>query len=171
MSFLLWLEQTAPSVWIREAPTIWAFPFVLFLHTLGLALVAGLSVALNLWVLGFAARHPSAPLQRFFPVIWLGFTINLVSGLLLLVAYPTKALTDPVFYLKIALVIGALAQVEILRRSVFVHADPAVPAAPGTGLRVSAGIALVLWGGAVLTGRLLAYTYNYLTAVDLARGL
>lgn len=176
MSFLAWLEATGLSTWIRESPSLWGFPFILFLHTLGLALVAGLSVALNLWVLGFAARLGAAPLGHVFPVIRLGFAINLVSGLLLLVAYPTKALTDPVFYLKLTLVAAALAQVEWLRRRVFAGADAAADVgarlAATARIRVTAGLAIGLWAGAVLTGRLLAYTYNYLTAADLmAAGL
>lgn len=166
MSFLIWLEQTGLSVWIRETPSVWAFPFILFLHTLGLAVVAGLSVALNLWILTFAKHHPSRPLEPFFPVIWLGFTLALASGLLLLVAYPTKALTDGVFYAKLALVAAALGQLEWLRRRLFIAGDPRVPLAPGPALRGSACVALGLWAGAVLTGRLLAYTYNYLTAAD-----
>lgn len=32
------------------------------------------------------------------------------------------------------------------------------------------GVSIVLWAGAVLTGRLLAYTYNYMTATDLLSG-
>ena len=170
MNFLLWLEQTGPSVWVREEPTLWGFPFILFLHTLGLGIVAGLSVATNVWVLKFADRYPVRPLEPFFPVIWLGFTVNLVSGLLLLVAYPTKALTDPVFYLKLGLIIAALWQLQWLRRRLFVNADSATPFKPSRAMRVSAGAAIAAWAGAVLTGRLLAYTYNYLMAENLLRG-
>src|SRR5690606_9381337 len=150
--------------------TVWGFPFVLFLHTLGLGIAAGISVALNLWVLGFAERYPAAPLQRAFPIVWLGFTIALVSGVLLLITYPTKALTDPVFYLKLALIAAALWPVQWIRRRLFEGQDAARARAPSRGMRRFAGAALVLWAGAVLTGRLLAYTYNYLTAAELAMG-
>lgn len=167
MSFLVWLEQTGVSVWVREAPTLWAFPFILFLHTLGLGVVAGISVAMNVWLLKFADRHAMAPMQPLFPVVWLGFTVNLVSGLLLLAAYPTKALTDGVFYLKLALIAAALIQLQWIRRHVFVEADPARPFAPHWTVRAWAGAAIAFWAGAVLTGRLLAYTYNHLTAADL----
>lgn len=170
MSFLLWLEESGLSVWIRETPSLWAFPFILFLHTLGLGVVAGLSVALNIWVLGFAARFPAAPLKPFFPVIWGGFTVNLVSGILLLVAYPTKALTDGVFYLKLGLICAALVQLQWLRRQVFDATDSNLPSQPSRRVRVLASVAIALWAGAVLTGRLLAYTYNYLMAVDLVQG-
>lgn len=168
--FLVWLEDTAPSVLIREAPTVWGFPFILFLHTLGLGIAAGTSVALNLWVLAWAERYPAAPLQRAFPIVWLGFTVALVSGVLLLIAYPTKALTDPVFYLKLVLIAAALAQVQWLRRRFFETDAASGPQPPSRGMRRSAAAALVLWAGAVLTGRLLAYTYNYLTVTELLGG-
>ncbi len=169
-AFLVWLEDTAPSVLIREEPSVWGFPFILFLHTLGLGIAAGVAVALNLWVLGWAGRFPAAPLRGAFPIVWIGFTIALVSGVLLLLAYPTKALTDPVFYLKLALIVAALAQVQWIRRRLFDADGASEPRPPTAAMRRSAGAALVLWGGAVLAGRLLAYTYNYLTAADLMRG-
>ncbi len=169
-TFLVWLEATWLSVLIREAPSVWGFPFILFLHTLGLGIAAGVAVALNLWVLGWAERYPAAPLRHALPIVWLGFTIALVSGVLLLIAYPTKALTDPIFYLKLALIAAALGQVQWLRRRLFEAPDADRPRPMGAAARRFAGLALVLWAGAILTGRLLAYTYNYLTAADLMLG-
>lgn len=170
MNFLAWLEQTAPSVWVREAPTLWAFPFILFLHTLGLGVVGGLSVAINIAVLKFGGRHALAPIERFFPVVWLGFTVSLISGLLLLLAYPTKALTDPVFYVKLGLIAAALAELQWLHRCIYVQSDPTRPIEITRKLRAVALGAVGLWLGAVLTGRLLAYTYHYLTAADALQG-
>src|SRR5690606_4962322 len=135
-----------------------------------LGIAAGMSVALNLWVLGWAERYPAAPMRGAFPIVWLGFTIALVSGVLLLIAYPTKALTDPVFYLKLALIAAALWQVQWIRRRLFEADGAGALQSPSPAMRRSAGAALVLWAGAVLTGRLLAYTYHYLTAAELVRG-
>ena len=36
--------------------------------------------------------------------MWAGFWVNAVSGVLLLIAYPTKALTNPLFYVKLVLI-------------------------------------------------------------------
>ena len=171
MQWLAWIEQTAIGLWVREAPTIWAFPFVLLLHTVGLAMVAGTAVALN----AFAWRRPqtwqAALVEPWFRFAWAGFAINLVSGVLLLAAYPAKALTDPVFYVKIGCVIGAMVQLQWLRR----HDAAALPgsaagasAASVASLRLCAVAAFALWGGAVVAGRLLAYTYRYLMAADMA---
>lgn len=168
MGVLAWIEQTFLSVWIREAPTLWAFPFILFLHTLGLGFLVGINIAFNLWVVGFSERHPLEPMQRFFPIMWAGFWINAVSGVLLLAAYPAKALTDPVFYVKIALIVAALTQLQWLRQALFVRADATQPATVTPRVRAVAIGTTLLWAGAIVTGRFLAYTYTILMAGDAA---
>jgi len=45
MSYLLWLSRTGPAVWARESESIWAYPTILFLHTLGLGLLVGFTMA------------------------------------------------------------------------------------------------------------------------------
>jgi hypothetical protein len=91
--FTGWIEMTALSVWLRESPSLWSFPFVLILHTVGMGLLVGTNIALDLRVLGFAPRVPLSLFEKFFLVMKIAFFINAVSGLLLLIAYPTKALT------------------------------------------------------------------------------
>jgi hypothetical protein len=125
---------------------------------------------MNVWILKFAERYPMAPMKPFFPIIWIGFTVNLISGLLLLAAYPTKAMTDPIFYLKIGLILIALILLQWMRRKIFVDSDPSRPLERDRRLRVTAAVSITLWAGAVLTGRLLAYTYKYLMASDLVAG-
>jgi hypothetical protein len=93
--FFSWLEATAFSVWVRESPSIFAFPIILAVHTIGLGLLAGINVALDLRMLGFAARIPPAEFRRFWPLMWAGLCLNVISGLALVAAYPTKALTEP----------------------------------------------------------------------------
>lgn len=172
MEAFAWIEQTAIGLWVREAPTIWAFPFVLLLHTVGLAFVGGTSVILNL----YAWREPSAwqasRLEPWFQFAWFGFAINFVSGVLLLAAYPAKALTNPVFYIKLLCVAAAMVQLEWLRRR---DGTPAARAAGGSNVSVvslqrSVAFALLMWAGAVFTGRFLAYTYRYLMSADMALG-
>jgi hypothetical protein len=91
-------------------------------------------------------------------VMWLELWLNIASWIALLVAYPTKALTNPVFYLKLALIGAALAILKIVRRDVL--ADTAPPAvASRRGLKWLAVASLACWIGAITAGRLLAYTY------------
>jgi len=80
---------------------------------------------------------------------------------LLLIAYPTKALTNPVFYIKLVLIAIAVWVMTKLKTEVF--GDPssseATMMARGKSL---AKWSLALWIGAISAGRLLAYTYKYL---------
>src|SRR5882672_4021360 len=74
-----WIEQTALSVWIRESPSLLAFPAFLIVHAFGMAFLAGTNAALDLRVLGIAQRIPLPAMQKFFPILWFGFIINLIS--------------------------------------------------------------------------------------------
>jgi hypothetical protein len=150
--FFAWLEATSLRLWIVESPSLLAFPAILTAHTIGMGLLAGLSVALDLRLLGVAPRIPAAAFARFAPVMWLGFWINVTSGLALLLAYPTKALTNPVFYVKLALVAAALIVLRLAVRRL--RSEDAI----STPARVLAVVSLVLWASAITAGRLLAYT-------------
>lgn len=161
------LENNALSVWIREFPSVFGFPTILFLHTLGLAMVAGVSIAIDLWVL----RGPTlaAPL-RFVGLartMWLGFGINALSGAALLLAYPAKALTNWVFYFKMALVLLGVYLAARINREL----APSSAAGPALGnafeARRWAVASLLVWAAAIITGRLLAYTHSVLFSYEL----
>lgn len=157
----VWLESTALSRWMVESPSVFAFPLVLALHTIGLALLVGLNVALDFRILGVAPHIPVTAFRRFLPVMWAGFWLNAVSGVLLLVAYPTKALTNPVFYLKLGLIGAATAILLAVRRRLLSERMPS--SGPGP-VKLLAVASLGCWAGAIIAGRLLAYTYSRLTA-------
>ena len=93
--------------------------------------------------------------------IWIGFWIQIVSGSLLLIAYPTKALTNPDFYLKLTLIAVAVVVMQRLKSRVFEDSSLNESKMMLTG-RALAAWSLILWSGAVTAGRLLAYTYQYL---------
>lgn len=161
--FFLWLESTGLSVWIRESVSMFAFPMILTYHTVGMGIVAGLSSAVDLRILGAAPRVPLTALKRFVPLMWIGFWLNAVSGVLLLVAYPTKALTNPVFYIKLVCVAIAVVILRAITRTVLQDPVLDVGELPSRA-RWLAGASLFCWAGAILAGRLLAYTYSRLLA-------
>src|SRR5262249_43749793 len=117
---------------------------------------------IDLRLLGIERAIPLAPLKRLFSVMWLGFAINAASGALLLIAYPTKALTNPVFYIKLALIGFAVWVMMNLQNRVFADSSLSEAAMIARG-RTLAKWSLVLWIGVITSGRLLAYTYKYLT--------
>ena len=160
--FLKTIEDSGISTWLRESESPFAFYFVLLFHTFGLALLVGGSAVIDLRLLGIEQEIPLVPLKRLFSVMWLGFAINAASGTLLLVAYPTKALTNPVFYLKLLLIGSAVWIMTRLKTRVFddLRLNDAEMMVRGKTL---AKWSLVLWLAAITAGRLLAYTYKYLT--------
>jgi hypothetical protein len=152
-----WLESSAFSIWMRESPSMFAFPGILAAHTVGLAFVAGLNGALDLRVLGVARSISPASFGRFLPFMWFGLWVNVLSGVALLAAYPTKALTNPVFYLKLGAIAAALLMLgPILRKA-------QVPGPRGSTIKLLAAASLAAWATAIVAGRLLAYTCIRLT--------
>ena len=160
--FLIWLESTALSQWIVGSESMFAFPGILALHAIGMGFAVGICLALDLRVLGVAPGVRIAEMRRFVPVVWAAFWLNAVSGVLLVIGYPTKALTNPVFYLKLLLI--AVAMVLFVRIDRLIRSGDAAAPASARSLRRLAIISLVCWGGAITAGRLLAYTYHRLRA-------
>ncbi len=150
-----WIEQTGLSTWIRETDSLFAFPAIISVHAIGFAMVVGTCFAIDFRLAGFLPKVPAPAMDRFVPIVWIGTALNLASGLLLVIAYPTKALTNPVFFLKLVLIAAGLTLLAAIRRRVL-HAEysPSV-VERGKALAVAS---LVVWTGAMTAGRLLAYT-------------
>jgi hypothetical protein len=159
--FFTWLESTALSIWLREEPSLWAFPFVLILHTWGLAFLVGANVAVGVRILGAARGVPLGSLERYFRVMWFGFWVNAFSGVLLLIAYPTKALTNPLFYIKLVLVAAGLLLAGRIRGHMRELTSTDLRPMPGS-VRMLAIASLCCWVASITAGRFLAYTYTRL---------
>ena len=153
MELLSTIEQLAFFTWVREADSIWAYPAIRFLHTVGLAIVVGLSAMISLRILGFARTLPLAPLERYVPVIWAGFWLNAVSGAILLATDATAKLTNPAFGVKMILIALAAANLIRLRRVVFCDLK-ANGSVTGAEKRLAV-LSLLLWFGAITAGRLM----------------
>jgi hypothetical protein len=155
----IWIEQSALSRWVTGE----AFPLILVAHTVGVGLAAGPNMAIALRILGAARAVPLGAMAGFFPVIWVGLLANVPSGVLLLIGYPTKALTNPVFYLKLACVGLGVALMLHVRRAILIAADDDATS-KDVRAKTMAGALLALWAVAIVAGRLLAYTHSRLTA-------
>jgi hypothetical protein len=164
MEFFANVERMSLSVWIRESPSLLAFPFILFLHTLGLAMLAGLNVGLDVWLLG-RRKLPPFELPNIYRVMWLGFGINALSGLALLAAYPAKALTNWVFFVKLLCIAIALTVLQHLKGELVVAGGTAERDV-STRARRLALASLLLWTATIFAGRLLAYTHHILLASE-----
>jgi len=148
-AFLETIERSGLSTWIRESESAFAYYFVLVIHNIGLALLVGTCGVLGARLLGFVPELPLVPLRRFFTFIWIGFWLNVVSGVFLLIAYPTKALTNPLFYVKLVLVAIGVWTLRRIEREVDVRRSLAL-------------WMLGSWLGVLTAGRALAYTASYI---------
>jgi hypothetical protein len=158
--FLNTLERTGLSTWIRESESAFAYYFVLVIHNIGLALLVGACGVLGARLLGFVPELPVAPLRRFFPIVWAGFWLNVVSGVFLLIAYPTKALTNPLFYIKLVLIVLGVVALRRIERQL--SRDGAAREATPRVTRSLALWMLGAWLGVLTAGRALAYTASYI---------
>lgn len=154
------IEESSLSAWLVESESLFAFPGVLTLHVIGMGFVVGASLVISLRFIGFFPDLPLPGLARFLPVFWIALGLSAGSGLLLVVGYPTKALTNPLFYVKmVAMLLGVLALLW-LRRSIV--APIGLGSFSMVGVRNLALASMALWVGTVAAGRLLAYTYTRL---------
>jgi hypothetical protein len=155
MNFLDTLENLGLSTWVRESPSKLAYPTVLWLHVMGMGVVAGISGLISLRLLGVSPKLPVQPLERLYPLIWFGFWVNAITGTALLLASASKRLVDPVFYTKMIFIFAGVAVLQLTRNKVFrsLGPDGALP----ESAKALAWAGLVCWLGAVTAGRLLAY--------------
>lgn len=160
LQFLTWLENTSFAMWLVQSDTIWAYPTVLTLHTVGLALLVGASAAVDLRLLGFGRKLPVAALINAFPIMWAGFWINAISGAMLFAGDATTKGTTTIFQVKLGLIALGVINILMIKRVVFGRG-------PGLlrGFRLEAE-APVLWPAKLLAVSSLAV---WMTAIALGR--
>jgi hypothetical protein len=108
MDSLAVLEATGFASWLRESGSLWAYPAVLTMHTLGLGVLVGASTVIDLRLLGAAPRIPLEALRSLFPIMWAGFWINGISGVALFAADATTEGATTVFVSKLVIIVLAV---------------------------------------------------------------
>ena len=156
MEELRWVQDSAFATWIRESS--WAIFAALILHTLAMGFLVGTGLVFDARLLGLGRRIPLPALSRLAPVMaWaLGFAI--FSGVILVVGYPAKALTNPFFYVKLGVLTAALVATATLDRRLFRIGAVETPA----WAKVLAALCIALWLTGLTLGKFLAYTHKIL---------
>jgi hypothetical protein len=156
MEFLTWLETTAIANAIRTS--IWMYPALESAHYIGLAMLVGGIMLIDLRLLGFVRSLPLKSMLGLLPWVWIGFLVNLLSGSLIFIYGATNFGTSPAFRLKMVLMllagINAVIFTVAAKRSgsVWIDADR-VP----LPIKSIATASFILWLGVVTTGRWMAY--------------
>ena len=155
MEWIAAFEQSFVGAWMRSSP--WAYPLVHWLHVVGLVLLLGSMLMLDLRILGAgrAAITLRTTSQLLTPFAIVGLLIMLMSGLLLFSADGLPLIQNPLFLPKMGLVALGITNALLFRWlwRAAVEAEPSQPIL----VRVQAVVSLLAWVSAATLGRLSAY--------------
>jgi hypothetical protein len=153
-----WLDQTPLSQAIQV--TNWVVPAVQTVHILAIAVVASSALLIDLRVIGvFGADQPLKDVSsRFLPFVWWPLLILLVTGAIMVTGEPPRSLKNPVFQLKMGLLVVAVVITGLLQ--FLLRRDPTFgdPGSWGRGAAATiAVLSMLLWSGIIFAGRWIAY--------------
>ena len=152
-----WITSTAVAGYVKEIPWIW--PTSEALHFIGLSLLFGILLSVNLRMLGMAKALSFVDLHRLLPWGLLGFGLNLITGMLFFIGTPGQYTGNVAFFWKMAFLM--LAGINVLYLTVFDEAWSLGPEdnAP-VRAKVIAVFAIFLWVGVIYFGRMLPFLGN-----------
>jgi uncharacterized membrane protein len=150
-----WNESIAAVVNLNP----WVWPTMETLHFLGLGVLFGVVLIVNLRMLGMMKKVPFSALHSLLPVGVSAFAVNLVTGMLFFVATPGQYTQNVAFYGKVVLMIGAAANILYLTMFDEVWTLGPEDEAPWTA-KVIAGSGILLWLGVIFCGRMLPFIGN-----------
>jgi hypothetical protein len=155
MNLFAWIEALPVSQSILTS--IWLHPFLLAGHSVGMGIVVGIIFMLNLRVLGYLSGIPVETFGRLIWLGWAGFILNLLTGVLMFMAFAHTLATNWTFQFKMVFIVLGGISLLLLSRSVKSAAadDGSVFASYARALAIAS---LIFWTGAVAMGRLIAYT-------------
>lgn len=154
-TFLDFLETSALSEWLSLS--MLGFPMLIALHSVGMAVVVGLSLVVTLRLFGLLDAVAETVIDRFLTVAVWGFTLNLLTGVLLFVTRASDYLSSVVFVVKMSLVLLSAAVLFWLRLRLRSDVEQGVASFGDSVARNMSLVATAAWFGAVIAGRLIAY--------------
>lgn len=147
-----WFEATTIGTIVRES--IWLFPVIECFHLLGLALMGGAVIAVDLRLLGLGLRaQPIADLARQArPWLLAGWATMIATGIPMFLSESIKCLYSPPFWYKMAFLIAATLYTFTWRKRVAANRDAGAAVRGATAL-----VSLGLWLGVGFAGRWIAF--------------
>ena len=157
--FCEWLAGTSASNAIQDVS--WIIPLTQTVHIACIAVLIGSAAMLDLRMFGVAGRGDSIGVtaRRLLPWVWGPLPVFLLTGLILIVAEPSRELENPTFINKMILLAAAIAVTGLLQATL--RRDPGfwdVSPARARWAKLLAVVSLSLFIAVVFAGRLIAYT-------------
>ena len=159
--FAEWLSTTFPSVFIQEH-NAWAVPAIQSIHIVGIAMVMGSVLMIDLRILGWAGMDYTLrqTTSRFGPWLTGSLWLLLATGILMVVGEPVRELVTFSFWLKMALVAVGAAVAVIFQTVVRRHErqwEESLVHRPS--VKALAIMTFFLWACIIVLGRLIAYDH------------
>jgi hypothetical protein len=154
LAFFESLEYAPLLVGMRSSA--WLFPAIASVHLLGLAMLGGAVLVVDLRLLGFVlTRQPVAVVGRAAePWLIASMLVMLPTGLLLFMCFATKYYYLTAFWVKVTCLLLALAFTFSIRRRIVMADDGN---ATTRGAKLVAVVSLALWATIALGGRLIGF--------------
>lgn len=148
--------DSALNLWIAE--TYWLWPVLEIIHFIGLTLLLGGLIVIDLGMAGHLRGLKPASTHQLLPLVILGFSLNLLTGVLFFYGDPGRYSINIGFQIKMALVMiaGLNALFYHWKVSPVLQAQPQGSGTPWLA-RCSAYTSLTMWFGVLLAGRLIPY--------------
>ena len=162
LEFCQWLYELPWIVKLEESDNL--FPIIESAHVLGIALMAGTLITVDLRVLGLTLqREPARRIaDTLLPYTWAGFALMVVTGLPLFAAESIKLIYNPAFLVKLVLLALAGANALVFHLTSYRSVDAwATGAAAPLAARVQAALSAALWLSVIVAGRLIAVFHTH----------
>lgn len=146
-----WLGQTGVGTFMRDST--WGFAIVETIHLLGLAVLGGAVLVVNLTAGRVLFRHNdgAAIIGAARPALLASLTVMLASGVLLVASKPIRYYLDDTFRAKMVLLALAIVSSFVVQRIA------SRPGAAPASIRTLAAASLLLWLGVGVCGRLIGF--------------
>ena len=136
----------------------WMYPLIVTMHAIGMAFLVGTIAMIDLRILFVAREAPIRLFRKLLVLAWIGFAVNVLSGVTLFLADATKVFFNPAFRVKILLIVIGGVSAWLFRPLVFgPAADWLAGGVAPMRAKLLAAVSLISWVGAITAGRLIAY--------------
>jgi hypothetical protein len=157
-ALLEWLQALPLAVFIHKTP--WAFTTIEVAHVFAVSLVIGTIAIVDLRLLGLVStKRPFAELSRqVLPFTWAAFVVAVIAGLLLFISRATEYFVNPVFWIKMVLIVLAGINMMIFEFKTVRGVQAWNLGLPPPPARLAGGISIACWVLVLFLGRLIAFT-------------
>ena len=151
------LQYWAPVAALRHSR--WTYASVNAAHIVGIALLFGAIVPLDLRLMGWRRAVPIRTMARtLLPVAIAGLVLAVVAGLALFSIRAVKYAGTELFQVKMALLACAVTNALLLNHAAQWEAQQqTVGVAPPLRLRLAGAVSIMLWMSVIACGRMLAF--------------